>query len=387
MKTISISNFFFLALLAAGSLAVAQTQTQIIPPGQGASTTPRPDSIQGSDMYSYYMDLDAGSRAGGNLLGKVTVAGNPLMWDPIPINVTCSGKIALTTFADGKGGFRITGVNVNGALSVDGDAKRQMETHFEGCIVSASLTGFTSSVITLTNRNFRDAPDIGTITLTRSDKSNGTALSSTTEDVSPKAVKLFEKARSEWEVQNLDHVKSDLQEAVSLDPNFAEAWYQLGKQEEQLNPAQAREDYAKALAIDPHFIRPYEQLMVLDSQEGKWKDELTDGGHALTLDPHGTPRIWYAYAEGVLKAVVAGALPEAKLKIGETSAQNSLALDPQHRIPAEQLLSLILTQEKKYPEAMDHLKHCLTYLPKGASMDRVQQQIAQLQQLQAGETK
>ncbi len=383
MQTKLFLTFLLPTLLSA---AVVSAQTPTIPAGGGTSTIPRPDSIQGTNMYGYYMNMDPGTVAGGNLLGKVEVAGNPLMWDPVAVIVTCGGKIAYTTYADNAGGFRISIVNGNGALSTEGDAKRQMETHFEGCTVTASLTGFTSSSLTIMNHNFRDNPNLGTIKLQRANGAKGTALSSTTEDVSPKAAKLFEKARGDWQTQNLDHVKSDLEKAVAIDPKFAEAWYQLGKQDQALSPDKAREDYAKALAIDPNFIRPYEQLMLLDSQEGKWKNALMDGGHALSLDPQGTPQVWYVYAEGILKAYAAGALPAAKLKIGEASAHNALAMDPQHTVPAEQLLALILAQEKDYSAAISHLNNCLTYLPKGASQDQVKQQIAQVEKLKTGAT-
>ena len=191
--------------LAAGVLALGQTP--IIPAGGGTSTAIRPDSIQDGSMYGYYMNTDASGVAGGSLIGKVAIAGNPLTWDPIPVKVICAGKIAYTTFAGGKGSFLIRAVNANGALSTEGDAKRQMETHFEGCTVTAELTGFTSSSIVLTHRNFRDTPDIGAITLRRADKAKGTALSSTSEDISPEALKLYEKARSEWQSQNVEHVK------------------------------------------------------------------------------------------------------------------------------------------------------------------------------------
>lgn len=386
MKTKLSHTLSLLTLLAAGALAFAQTQ--IIPAGGGTSTAIHPDSIQDGNIYGYYMDTDAQTRAGGNLLGKVAIAGNPLTWDPIPVNVTCAGKVAFTTYANGKGGFRISVVNANGALSTENDAKRQMETHFEGCSVKASLAGYTSSSIVLEAHHFRDDPEIGTITLTRPDNTKGSALSSTSDGIAPRAVKLFEKARNDWEAQSPDHVKADLIEAVSIDPKFAEAWYQLGRQEQTSNPQQAREDYAKAMAADPLFIRPYEQLMVLDSQDDKWKDVLGDAGHALQLDPHGSPQIWYAYAAGILKEYSAGALPLAKLKIGETSARNSLALDPQHTVQGtEQILALILAEEKNYAAAIDHLRNYLTYAPAGASADVVKQQIAQLEQLQAGTAK
>jgi tetratricopeptide (TPR) repeat protein len=379
-------TLFLLFALAICFSASSKAQPGSIPPGEGTSTAIHPDSIQDGNMYGYYMDMDAAGVAGGALIGKVQIAGDPLIWDPTPIHVTCAGKVAYTTFAGSKGNFVIRAVNSNGALSTEGDAKRQMETHFEGCSVSADLTGFTSTSITLQNRNFRDTPNIGIITLKRAENAKGTAVSSSTEDVSPKAVKLFEKARSDWEAQSQDHVEGELQEAVAIDPKFAEAWYELGRQEQVAKPDQAREDYARALAVDPQFILPYEQIMVLDSAEGKWKNALSDGAHALALDPRGTPQVWYAYAEGILKAYAAGALPATKLKVAEISAHNSLALDPQHNLPAEQLLALILAQEKNYEAAIDHLRNCLTYLPKGSSMDQVKQQIAQLEQMKAGAT-
>ena len=347
-----------------------------------------PDSMQGSNVYSYYTDTGGLGVNGGTLIGKVAIAGDPLIWDPIPVNVTCLGKVALSSYSDPKGGFLLSATNVNGALSLQGDTKRQMETHLEGCVVTASLTGFTSSAITLTNRNFRDAADIGVITLTREAGARSTALSVSSEGISPKALKLYERARADWQAQKPDNVEGYLQQAVELDAHFAEAWYQLGRRQEELHPDDARKDFEKAIAADPQFIRPYEQIVVLDSQQAKWKDVLTDASQALKVDPHGTAQIWYAYAEGILKACLSGALPDSKLKIAETSATNAMHLDPQHSVPGtEQLLALILAQEKNYTAAIDHLKNCLTYVPKGENADLVKQQIAKMEQLQAGAAK
>lgn len=373
-------SFVAALILSPGVASLAQT-------GNGPVIN-HPDSMQGSNVYGYYADTGGIGVNGGTLIGKLAIAGNPLIWDPIPINVTCLGKVALTSYSDPKGGFLLSATNVNGALSLQGDTKRQMETHLEGCTVTASLTGFTSSAITLTNRNFRDAQDIGTITLTREAGARSTALTSSSEGIAPKALKLYEKARADWQAEKPDDVEGYLQEAVEIDPHFAEAWYQLGRRQAELHPEDARKDFEKAIAVDPQFIRPYEQIVVLDSQQSKWKDVLTDAGQALKIDPHGTPQIWYAYAEGILKACVAGALPESKLKIAETSATNAMHLDPQHSVPGtEQLLALILAQEKNYTAAIDHLKNCLTYVPKGENADLVKQQIAKMEQLQAGAAK
>jgi cytochrome c-type biogenesis protein CcmH/NrfG len=380
MNLKSSISLFSVLILSPGLAAVAQTSN--------GPVINHPDSMQGSNVYSYYTDSGGIGVNGGTLVGKLAIAGDPLLWDPVPINVTCLGKVALTSYSDPKGGFLLSATNVNGALSLQGDTKRQMETHLEGCIVTASLTGFTSSAITLTNRNFRDAADIGTITLTREAGARSTALSTSTEGIAPKALKLYDKARLDWQTQKPDNVEGDLQEAVQIDPHFAEAWYQLGRRQEELHPEEARKSFEKAIAVDPQFIRPYAQIVVLDSEQSKWKEVLADAGVALKVDPHGTPQIWYAYAEGILQACISGALPESKLKVAETSANNALHLDPQHSIQGtEQLLALILAQEKNYTAAIDHLRNCLTYVPKGENADLVKQQIAKMEQLQAGAAK
>ena len=51
------------------------------------STTTRPDSIQDSGLYGYWTNMSGQGRAGGALLGKVTVEGEPLLWNPILVSV------------------------------------------------------------------------------------------------------------------------------------------------------------------------------------------------------------------------------------------------------------------------------------------------------------
>jgi len=104
-------------------------------------------------------------RAGGALFGKVTVEGQPLLWEPVLVTVDCQGTILHTTQTDSKGNFVITGVKLAGVLGVQSDSVHQMETHFEGCTVQGSLTGFESSTITITASHLRDEPNLGTLTL------------------------------------------------------------------------------------------------------------------------------------------------------------------------------------------------------------------------------
>jgi tetratricopeptide (TPR) repeat protein len=278
-----------------------------------------------------------------------------------------------TTQSDAKGNFVITSTRVQGALSLQEDAKRQMETHYEGCTVQAALAGFQSSSVTITQRNLRDDPELGTITLTREKSQPGTAMSGTTESAPAEAVKAFEKARNGMLEQNADRAQRELKKAVQIYPQFAEAWYQLGRIQWESGSPEARESFSKAVAADPKFAPPYDHLAALAAQDGKWQELVDHTGHSLQLDPAGTPRIWYFDALGNLQL--------GKMDAAQASALQSLALDPSHTIPnTEQLLAVVLVRKRDYQGALDHLRHCLTYLPGGPEADLVKRQIARLEQ-------
>jgi tetratricopeptide (TPR) repeat protein len=338
-------------------------------------TLTRPGSIQDSGLYDYWTEMSNQGRAGGVLLGKLAMEGEPLPWEPIPVSVVCAGTILHRALSDPRGRFVITTAHVPGALSMQGDAQRQMETHFQGCTVQASLAGFRSNAITIAQRNFLNEPDLGTLTLFREGgREAGTAVSRTTESAPANATKLFEKARAEWLEQKSGHAQQDIEKAVKIYPQFADAWYQLGVLQETSDPNEARNSFSKASTADPQFVLPYERLAALFAQDEKWKDVVDNTSHALQLDPVGTPQIWYYAALANFQL--------GKTDAARNSATKSLAMDPQHSVPNnEQLLAVVLAQKKDYGGAVAHLRNCLTYLPAGPNADLIKQQIAKLEQL------
>ena len=104
---------FSLALSALGQTRPTSTPT---PP----STITRPGSIEDSGLYDYWADMSGQGRAGGALLGKVAVEGEPLPWEPLLVTVTCDGKVAYSTQTDAKGNFAITSLTLPGALGKQG---------------------------------------------------------------------------------------------------------------------------------------------------------------------------------------------------------------------------------------------------------------------------
>jgi tetratricopeptide (TPR) repeat protein len=358
----------FLAIAISSESQVNKSSTPAPP-----SNITRPDSIQNSGFYGYWTNMSGQSRAGGALYGKVNVEGESLLWDPIPVSVICNGTTVSATRTDASGKFLMPIVPVPGYLSLQGDQQRQMETHYEGCTVQASFTGFHSNAITITQHNLRDEPDLGTITLSRAGgRTAATAVSNTIESAPANAVKAFDKARTDLLGQNPDHAQKNLEKAVQAYPGFAAAWYQLGRLQEASNAPDAQASFSKAAAADPQFILPYEQLAALSAQTSKWQDVLDNTGHTLQLDPAGTAQTWY------LKALASYQL--GKMDAAETSSQKSLAMDPTHSIPnTEQLLAVILAGKADYNGALQHLRNCLKYTPSGPATDLLKQQITQLE--------
>lgn len=349
----------------------AQTTTHTSTPT--TNTITRPESIQDSGLYDYWTQMSGQGRAGGALLGQLTVEGEPLPWEPLFVTVTCSGKVVYTTETDAKGNFAITKIKLPGALGKEGDSQRQMETHFEGCVVQGKVSGFHSSTITITQRNLRDDPELGTITLSRITKGTATTISETTDTVPAKAIKSFEKARAKMMQHKPDEAERELKKALQIDSNFAEAWLQLGKLQESSDSKAARESFSKAIEADPKFVLPYEQLAALASKSGDWKTVLDDTNHLAQVYPEGTAQNWYLNA---LANYQMGHIDAA-----EVSARKSLALDPRHTIlNTEQLLAVILAGKGDFAEAIKHLQNSLTYVPPGPNSDLLKQQIAKLEQ-------
>ena len=358
-----------LGFLALQSACLAQgTKPGQSAPGPGPSTTAGdPSKYLNRDWEQLYEK----GRTGDHLRGNVSVPGGSPLWDAIPVVVTCDGKAKFTTTTDAQGVFVITRVAPVTSTTIIGTEK-SLVSQLVGCSVSAVLPGFNSSELTIANRDTLSNPNIGTITLKREAGAAGTAVSATTATAPKNAMKSFEKARSEWLDNKPDRAERDLQKAVEIYPQFAEAWYQLGKIQVKLKSPAAWQSFSKAVAADPQFALPYEQMTPLSAQAEKWTEVVDETNRALELNPRGTLDLWYYKALGNYHL--------KNLDVAETSANKSLAMDPLHVQPdTEQLLAVILVTKNDLPAALQHLHNCLTYFPPGSNYELVKRQIAQIE--------
>jgi hypothetical protein len=361
-------NLFITGLLAVGVGSSALLQAQVSP-SSGNKDAESQGDIGKTSSFGTMMNKQTGSM---HFYGKVANAAGKLPWDAIPVVVTCGGQTKFNTVADPKGGFDIAPPARISEVASKKDPAHAGPSELVGCTVSATVEGFKSSTITIANRSLEDDPSIGTIVLHPDEHALSSIASATTTAAPPDAMKEFDKARADDLDKHPDGAKKHLQKAVSIDANFAEAWYHLGKLEETDKPADALTAYQKAAAADPAYILPYERIAALSAIQKKWPDVVDATNKALKLNPTGTPQIWYFDAVGSLNS---GDAAKA-----EKSAETSLAMDPSHLAPnTEQLLAVIQANRGDYSDALNHLRHCLTYMPAGPNADLIKQQVAQLE--------
>jgi tetratricopeptide (TPR) repeat protein len=370
-------NLTITVLLTIGLVLSADSQgrAQASPSPSAASSTHNAEASSDVGKYSNWDQLSAHQHGSLSFQGKVVVAGGQLPWDPIPVVVTCGETTRYNTQTDVKGGFRIEAAPRESEITPGRtDSKLQGPAQLIGCTVHAILAGFQSTSLTIANRSIVDDADLGTITLQRDEKTPGAAASATTASAPKEALKEYDKARADANNHHLDSAQRDLEKAVHAYPQFAEAWYQLGKLEEAQKPQDAWDAYSKAVAADPQFSPPYVHLAAIAALQQKWSEVVDATDRGLRLNPEGTPQLWYFNAVGNYNL--------GRKEVAEKSAKTSLAMDPSHVAPnTEQLLAVMLAARGDYPGALGHLRSCLTYTPPGPNADMIKQQVAQLEKV------
>jgi tetratricopeptide (TPR) repeat protein len=380
-----------LTALIASLLLVVSARAQYGGQGQGqgqsSPNTGANPGANGGANTSRLPDTDSlihQGHAGSYYGGTVKVSEGALPWDPILVNVICNGDTKYTTATDPKGNFLIAPKQGDSAAASTptspADQQNKFAAEYVGCNVQAALSGYDSSTVTITHRNLTDDPNVGTITLKRAEGAASSSTSSTTAAAPKDAVKAYEKARNEWAENKPDKALKDLQKAVQIDPQFAEAWYQLGKLQETQKSPDAMNSFQKAVAADPKFAPPYEHLVQSQAQAEKWQDVLDTTNKELELNPAGSPRLFYFNAIANMKL--------GKTDAAEASVKKAIAADPQHTEPnAEQLLAVILANKQDIPGALEHLRTAIKYMPPGPNADLVKKQIAQLESATQSQSK
>ncbi len=330
------------------------------------------------------------------LSGRVVLEDGTPPPEPVVIERICNGQPRPEAYTDSRGRFSfqlgqnttmLADASVNTAAdSLSDPMRRSQGTGFGqsrtlserdliGCELRAVLPGYRSDLIPLAGRRLMDNPDVGTIILRRLGKVDGTVISATTLNAPRDARKAYEKGLEAAKKKKFEEARKQLERAVELYPQYAVAWYELGRiHQDQNNREKAREAYGKALEADAKFMKPYLQLALLSAQERNWQEVADTTDRLLKLDPFDYPLAYFFNSVANFNL--------RKLDAAERSAREGIKLDERNQIPKmRHLLGVILANKQDYAEAAQLLR---TYLPHATNPEEselVRKQLAEIERL------
>lgn len=238
------------------------------------------------------------------LAGRVILEdGNPLP-EALNVELACGGSVRQETHTygdEGRYSFEVGGsegaINPTGRGSetfdpfsrVPGERQDAQRVDLSGCVIRTALAGFESNSIPLGVRGYMDSSDVGVIILRRLENVGGSTVSFNTLAAPDKARRAYREADLELKKQQGDVQKAirHLKNAIGLYPEFAAAWYLLGRCHHALRDREtAREHFRKAADADPKYLRPYMFLAMMAVRDESWEDVARNCDHVIGLNPH-----------------------------------------------------------------------------------------------------
>jgi tetratricopeptide (TPR) repeat protein len=300
-------------------------------------------------------------------------------------SIDLNNRAAMMTFADssedpqpsrtgGPMGSSNSGFS-NTVASASGVAPSQTITDRDlmSCDLQATLPGFRSDVLHLTNRKSLDDPNVGTLIMHRLANVEGTTISLTSAMAPKDARKAMERAQNFARKEKWDQSQKEIQKAVEIYPKYAVAWSELGGLQERANDSEgARKSFAMALEADPKLIPPYLALANMASRDSKWQDVSDYTDRVLKLNPVDFPQAYLlnAMSNYYLK----------KMDVAEKSARQGIDHDPEHRFPRlNEILGAVLIRKQDSAGAAEQFRKYLRYASDGPEIARARKQLADLE--------
>ena len=335
----------------------------------------------------------------GYLTGSVKLDDGTAPPEPVAIERVCDGAPRKLGYADRKGRFSFQIASTVGAmqdasqdaLGVPGTARsaaggdfgmtrdQQLSglagTQLANCELRAVLAGFRSGTVALEMRHITAEPNVGTIVLHRLANVEGSAISVTSLQAPKEARRAYDKALEDFKKNKLPEAAKQIRKAVNIYPNYAAAWYELGRiQEREQDIAAARKSFTAAMAADTKFVKPYLKLAELDAKAQNLAQLVDTTSKLLRLDAVDYP---IAYFYNAAANLTLGQLDEA-----EKSARAGEKLDTSHQYPGlERVLALILARKKDYAGAAAQLRSYLALAPDAADAAWTKKELAELDRL------
>jgi len=314
------------------------------------------------------------------LYGKVVLDDGTKPPDPVTIETLCGGarRGEIYTDLEGRFGFQLGNPDLTpqaGDANPLGVMNGDQAYGMGDCELRPILPGFTSNSVYLgLGRSFGDG-NLGTIVLHRMTEVAGSAVSVTSLQVPKAALNAYQKAIRNLRKNKPTEAAKDLQKAVDLYPNYASAWYALGRiQEENQDSAQARESFSKAISADGRFVSPYANMAEIEAKAGNWAQtaEITD--RLLKLNSVDFPMAYFYNAFANMKL--------RQFDAAEKSARDGEKLGTPRAYPQlEEVLGVVLAMKKDYSGAAAHIRSYLAMAPAADDAARAKQEVAEFDRL------
>jgi cytochrome c-type biogenesis protein CcmH/NrfG len=267
------------------------------------------------------------------------------------------------------------GAGAFGSSGIGGGLASTRSVDLSNCELRAQLPEYQSDVISLGRRRALDNPDVGLIILHSMRAPEIGTVSLKTLAAPKDARKAYEKAGKELQKEkpNFSKASKELTKAVELYPEFASAWYFLGKVRlaQQDRPA-ASEAFKEAKAADSEYANPYLSLALMALEEERWKEASDLSSQVLELNPRLTEAHYY-------NAIAYSSL--GRFNVAEESALVVLDRNKAENYPlVYYVLGFAESQKGNFPSAAARYRSLLEIRPEGSFSGKLKEQLAQWQE-------
>jgi len=323
--------------------------------------------------------------------GKVLMDDGSLPPNGVVLEMLCGGVARTEGHTDAKGGFGFelghddlvqdassnahATVNPNQPVISTNDLGADPNRPYRNCEIRGNLPGYRSESILLATYRPGENSNIGTILLHRMGNVEGSVISANTASAPRNATKEYEKGLDLVKKGNVTDAVQSFNKAVAVYPEFAAAWFELGKlQLGMQQTVDAQKSFEAAVKAEPKFINPYLQLSQLAFKAKNWEQLVDITDRLLKLDAFDFPQEYYY--NGLANYTLQRAEP------AEKSLRETIKLDTANHYPkAHQFLAAILVAKKDYANGAEELRSYLKYVPDAADARTVRRQLSELEKL------
>jgi hypothetical protein len=311
------------------------------------------------------------------ITGKVVLEDKSVPPAPVVIARVCDGMEHTEGTTDLKGSFGVDlghdiirdpyaihiqpGVETGGlGMGMDADQP------FMNCAIRFSLPGYRADMVSMSTAKPVGHPYLGIIVLHFVGKVDGYLISPTSLEAPKDAKKAFDHAQDVTRKNKQAEALQSYQKAVQIYPQYAAAWYEMGRLQGAKNKIDdAKQDFNAAIKADPKYMPPYLQLASLAEANEAWPELADITGRLIALDPIDYPE---AYFYGALSNY-----RTKKLDVAEKFARDGLKGDVDHHFPQTyQLLASILVARNQNAAAVEQLETYLKMFPRADDAVAVQ---------------